>query len=149
MNLTNRLKKLGIPVTAGKVKKSDIKKVLANGAIDSLAKRIALYIFNEGLEADHVLSRIDAYARQHLKKLSPTKMAASTDVEVKNPGILEVPEGKKVMDLPLSHFKSLMDKKGKAPIMRALVNLERWNKKQNPSVSKWASKTIDNLKEKD
>lgn len=59
-------------------------------------------------------------------------------IEVENPGLLEVPEGKKVYDLPVSHFKKLIDEKGRAKIIRAINNLEIWNKNDDPKISKWA-----------
>lgn len=62
----------------------------------------------------------------------------AVDINVKNPGILEVPDGKSVEDLPVNHFKSLIDKKGRGAIIRALTNLEVWNKNDNPKLSKWA-----------
>lgn len=67
------------------------------------------------------------------------------DIKISNPGILEVPDGKEVDELPLSHFVALAKRKGHAAISRALGNLVRWNKKQNPSLSKWAEDMIDKL----
>ena len=63
---------------------------------------------------------------------------SKADIKAKNPGILEVPEDKNVQDLPVKHFKSLIDKRGRAPIIRALTNLEVWNKSCNKSLSSWA-----------
>ena len=70
---------------------------------------------------------------------------AKADIQAKNPGILEVPEGKNVQDLPASHFKNLIDKKGRSPIIRALTNLEVWNKNDNKSLSAWAKKMKKSL----
>lgn len=70
------------------------------------------------------------------------------DVEVKNAGILEVPEGKSVDELPQSHFESLIDKKGYEAIIRALNNLAVWNKNDNKSLSSWAKDMMDKLKKK-
>ena len=72
---------------------------------------------------------------------------STKDIKVEHPGILEVPEGKHFSDLPISHYKDLMKKKGNAPVMRALLNLERWNKEKNPSVAAKARKIIDSVKE--
>lgn len=58
--------------------------------------------------------------------------------EVKNPGILEVPDGKKVSDLSVSHFKNLIDKKGREAIIRAINNLSVWNKNKNKKLHDWA-----------
>ena len=66
------------------------------------------------------------------------------DIEVENPGILEVPEGKNVEDMGEDHFKSLIKKKGWEEISRALVNLIRWNKNRDKKLSNWA----DNMQEK-
>ena len=67
-------------------------------------------------------------------------------IKTKNPGILEVPEDKNFWDLPLKHYKELVDKKGYAKVIRALTNLEVWNKNDDPDISKKASKIADNLK---
>lgn len=53
-------------------------------------------------------------------------------------GILRVPAGKHVSQLPVSHFKKLMKSEGKAEVIRALTNLQRWNKRKEPSLSEWA-----------
>ena len=66
--------------------------------------------------------------------------------KTKNPGILEVPEGKNFWDLPLKHYKELVDKKGYAKVIRALTNLEVWNKNDDPDISKKATKIADDLK---
>ena len=62
------------------------------------------------------------------------------EIPVKNPGLLEVPDGKNVEDLPFDHFKKLAQKKGANKIIKGLTNLIVWNKKKNPSLSKWADK---------
>lgn len=80
------------------------------------------------------------------KELTPIKEAANIDV--KNPGVLEVPNGKNIQDLPQSHFEKLVDKKGYAEVIRALTNLEVWNKDKNKSLSRWASSMADKLKKK-
>lgn len=53
-------------------------------------------------------------------------------------GVLEVPSNKEVDDLSVSHFKKLIDKKGREPIIRALTNLQNWFKYKKPSLSRWA-----------
>lgn len=62
----------------------------------------------------------------------------TANIDVENPGLLEVPKGKSVMDLPVSHFKSLIDKKGRNAIIRGITNLEVWNKNDDPEISRWA-----------
>ncbi len=52
--------------------------------------------------------------------------------------VLEVPEGKSVMDMPLKHFAALVKKKGRKEIVRALTNLEVWFVKKRPELSNWA-----------
>lgn len=66
------------------------------------------------------------------------KKVLEVNIEAENPGILEVPEDKSVQDLPVSHFKKLIDKKGRASIIRALTNLEVWNKNDDKKLSNWA-----------
>jgi hypothetical protein len=58
--------------------------------------------------------------------------------ERRNPGVLDIPEGKKVTDLSLSHFETLAQKKGIGAVSRALNNLARWNTKKDPKLSQWA-----------
>jgi len=66
--------------------------------------------------------------------------------EVTHPGVLEVPEGKDVETLPLSHFMKLAEKAGgTGPIVRALMNLYRWNKNRDPKLSKWAKNMQEKL----
>jgi hypothetical protein len=66
-------------------------------------------------------------------------------IPVEHPGMLEVPEGKDVEDLPYSHFQALAKKKGFGKISRALNNLHVWNKEKNPSLAAWANKMQDRL----
>ena len=70
------------------------------------------------------------------------------EIEVKHEGILEVPEGKNVDDLPMSHFEKLAKKKGIGKITKALNNLQVWNKNDDPKLSKWAGDMIDKLNKK-
>ena len=68
-----------------------------------------------------------------------------TKIEVENPGLLEVPEGKKVYDLPVSHFKKLIDKNGRAAVIRAINALQVWNKNDDPKIASWAKKMKKSL----
>lgn len=70
------------------------------------------------------------------------------NIEVKHEGILEVPKGKNVDDLPLSHFEKLANKKGLSKITKALNNLQVWNKNDDPKLSKWAGDMVDKLNKK-
>lgn len=69
-------------------------------------------------------------------------------IEVKHEDILEVPEGKNVDDLPMSHFEKLAKKKGLGKITKALNNLQVWNKNDDKKLSKWAGDMIDKLNKK-
>lgn len=71
-----------------------------------------------------------------------------TKIEVKHEGILEVPEGKNVDELPISHFVKLAKKKGLSKITKALNNLQVWNKNDDPKLSKWAGDMIDKVSKK-
>ena len=65
---------------------------------------------------------------------------------VESSPVLEVPEGKNVMDLPLKHFVSLVQKKGMKQVVRGLTNLEVWFKYKKPELSKWAKKMKEDLR---
>ncbi|GIU69099.1 MAG: hypothetical protein KatS3mg002_0335 [Candidatus Woesearchaeota archaeon] len=80
-----------------------------------------------------------------LEKINKIISEQDVKIEVEHPGLLEVPEGKKVNELPLVHFKKLIKKKGWAKISKALINLKVWNKNDNPELSKWADKTQEEL----
>lgn len=71
-------------------------------------------------------------------------MKGAVKVKVKHPGILGVPEGKKVWSLKKSDIISLCKKKSKAAISKAVQNLIRWNRnKRSPGANKtraWANK---------
>jgi hypothetical protein len=69
------------------------------------------------------------------------------DIDVENPDLLEVPEGKDVSDLPESHFRGLVEKKGYEEILRGLQNLRRWNKNRDKKLSNWADSMMDKLKD--
>jgi len=85
-----------------------------------------------------------------MKKIAQFLVKAddTTSIKVKNPGILEVPKGKHFDELPISHYIALEEKKGRAAVMRALLNLERWNSNNHPSTSASARKIINALKKK-
>ncbi|MGD2072715.1 MAG: hypothetical protein PVG65_04425 [Candidatus Thorarchaeota archaeon] len=74
-----------------------------------------------------------------------TEQKPKVKIPVEHPGLLEVPEGKNVEDLPLSHFKALIKKKGWEKISKGLTNLHTWNKDKNPKLASWADKTQEKL----
>ena len=94
--------------------------------------------------SDFINNHIDGIVEESYKKLQEQNV----DIEVKHKGILEVPEGKNVDDLPLSHFVNLAKKKGLSKITKALNNLQVWNKNDDPKLSKWAGDMIDKLNKK-
>lgn len=73
---------------------------------------------------------------------------AKAKIKVEHPGILEVPEGKYFWELPISHYEKLIKKKGYRAIIRALTNIEVWNKNRNPIISAKAKKIIVALQKK-
>lgn len=99
-----------------------------------------------------VISESNGYKKDYIRKMygESKKRLREQDVEieVKHEGILEVPEGKNVDNLPVSHFVNLAKKKGLSKITKALNNLQVWNKKKNPSLSKWAGDMIDKVSKK-
>lgn len=66
--------------------------------------------------------------------------SVENDCKILLEGVLEVPEGKSVMDLPASHFRGLVRLKGFKQVNRALTNLQNWFKYKKPSLSRWAVK---------
>ena len=79
------------------------------------------------------------------KKESLSLKEQDVEIEVKHEGILEVPEGKNVDELPIKHFVALANKKGLSKITKALNNLQVWNKNKDPKLSKWAGNMIDKV----
>ena len=69
----------------------------------------------------------------------------AVEIEVKNTGVLEVPEDKNVDELPIKHFVALANKKGLSTVTKALNNLQVWNKNKDPKLSKWAGDMIDKV----
>jgi len=75
------------------------------------------------------------------------KEIKAVETTVTHEGILNVPKGENIKNLSLEHFKSVIETKGWAKVSRAFMNLVRWNKKQNPSLSEWAYNTQEKLGE--
>lgn len=105
---------------------------------DSLLRRINLVLSKDEYEKEYGIT----------EKFTRLKEKETPNIEVKHEGILEVPEGKNVDDLPLSHFVNLANKKGLSKITKALNNLQVWNKNDDPKLSKWAGDMIDKLNKK-
>ena len=105
---------------------------------DSLLRRINLILPKDEYEKEYGIT----------ERFTRLKEKETPNIEVKNKGILEVPEGKNVDDLPLSYFVTLANKKGLSKITKALNNLQVWNKNDDPKLSKWAGDMIDKLNKK-
>ena len=105
---------------------------------NSLLRRVNLVLSKDEYEKEYGIT--ERYIRLREKE--------TPNIEVKHEGILEVPEGKNVDDLPLSHFVNLANKKGLSKITKALNNLQVWNKNDDPKLSKWAGDMIDKLNKK-
>lgn len=74
------------------------------------------------------------------------------DIKAVHAGLLKLPDGAFVeWPVPklVKHMKKLIADKGQGPIMKGLVNLERWNKNDNPKLSKKARAVIDAVKLKE
>lgn len=80
-----------------------------------------------------------------LESKKPNKKKPKVKLQVKHPGLLEVPEGKNFWDLPLSHYKKLVKKYGYAAVAKALTNLEVWNRKREPEIAKKAKEIREKL----
>lgn len=66
-------------------------------------------------------------------------------IKVKHPGILGLEPGEFMKKKP-AYFISLAKSKGRAAIQKALLNLERWNKNDDPPISKRSRVHIDAIK---
>jgi hypothetical protein len=70
------------------------------------------------------------------------------DIKVKNEGILNLPEGAFkdwAVSKLVTHFIGLAKSKGVKAVMNAILNLERWNKTDNPEISTKARSVINAL----
>lgn len=110
--------------------------------------RIGLEIYCDRDDLTNLASYVDSrkgktesFGRRKLRE-------QDVEIEVKNKGILEVPEDKNVDDLPMSHFEKLVKKHGLSKITKALNNLQVWNKNDDKKLSKWAGNMIDKLTKK-
>ena len=106
---------------------------------DSIMRRIKLVLPKDEYEKEYRIK--DTFGKSKLRE-------QDVEIEVKNKGILEVPEDKNVDDLPMSHFEKLVKKHGLSKITKALNNLQVWNKNDDKELSKWAGNMIDKLTKK-
>jgi hypothetical protein len=105
-------------------------------------------LFDDGSAMLDVAWRNNRYLVASTQIYESVLREKNVEIEVKHEGILEVPDGKNVDDLPFSHFEKLAKKKGLSKITKALNNLQVWNKKKDPKLSKWAGNMIDKLNKK-
>ena len=105
-------------------------------------------MFDDGSAMLDVAHRNNRYTVSSTQIYESKLHEQDVEIEVKHEGVLEVPEGKNVDDLPLSHFEKLAKKKGLGKITKALNNLQVWNKNDDPKLSKWAGDMIDKLNKK-
>ena len=80
-----------------------------------------------------------------LKKLN-SLIQEATKIDVKHPGVLEIPKNKKFWEMPITHYEGLVERKGYQRIIKALTNIETWNKDKHKDISKKASDIADKLK---
>jgi hypothetical protein len=92
-------------------------------------------------------SLVDVWGKFDLSE-EPT-LSEKVMVKSKHPGITELPDGAwdewGVKDL-VSHFIKIAKSKGKSAMAKAIMNIERWNVKQNPKLSAKARSVMDALK---
>jgi hypothetical protein len=98
--------------------------------------------------AQQFLTEMMLLEKKAKAKKKSKKKAPKVIIKTEHPGILEVPRGKEVDELPLSHFERLVDKHGFEKISKALTNLEVWNKNRNPRLANWARETERKLHKK-
>jgi len=107
-------------------------------------------VLSESLTATDVMMITDPGLGRLMKKskLSMREQSAP-DVKVENPGILEMPDGafkEWGVDKIADHVLKLATKaKDRAKYTRPLTNLVRWNKNDNPEISKKAAAVLDKL----
>lgn len=100
-------------------------------------------------QVDHKVEMLASeLAKDLMINYTPEKVNEAAEIEVENPGLLEVPKGKKVDELPFSHFEKLVNKKGYEAVIKGLNNLAVWNKNDDKQLSDWAKNTMEKLKEK-
>lgn len=130
------------------------KHLWAKSVEDQIAKMKEIYNSLDVKPEWLTMQDIEHYEKEMKKVKSSKNESLSTvktikeqkaDIEVENPGILEVPEGKNVEDLPIKHFVDIANRKGLSTVTRALNNLQVWNKNKNKSLSKWAGNMIDKV----
>ena len=130
------------------------KHLWAKSVKDQIAKMKEIYNSLDVKPEWLTMQDIEHYEKEMKKVKSSKNESLSTaktikeqkaDIEVENPGILEVPEGKNVEDLPIKHFVDIANRKGLSTVTRALNNLQVWNKNKNKSLSKWAGNMIDKV----
>lgn len=148
-------------VEKGNIEPDQIVSIYKNGQVMWLGKadNAPSYLNNIGFESagyyekypHELLINAPKYTRKFNECIIKSKSyrrrlhEQDVEIEVKHEGVLEVPEGKNVDDLPIYHFVDLAKKKGLSTVTRALNNLQVWNKNKNPELSKWAVDMIDKV----
>lgn len=92
---------------------------------------------------DELDAEVQALVEQEIIEEASTK-----NIKVEHPGMEKMKEGawkEKNVGQLVSHFITLAKSKGKAPVMRSILNIERWNEKKEPSLSKKARSVINKL----
>jgi hypothetical protein len=105
-------------------------------------------LFDDGSAMLDVAWRNKRYSVASTQIYESVLREKNVEIDVKHEGILEVPEGKNVNDLPMSHFEKLVKKNGLSKITKALNNLQVWNKNDDKKLSKWSGDMIDKLTKK-
>lgn len=59
---------------------------------------------------------------------------------------LDIPDGKKITDMPMSHFKNLVNKDGETETLKKLNMVANIHSKTNKELSDWTKGVIKNLK---
>lgn len=75
-----------------------------------------------------------------LRRFNRARRGQKPKVVAVNVGVLGVPTGRSIRQLPTRHFVKRAKKVGWAKVSKALTNLRRWNKNKNPKLVRWAEK---------
>jgi hypothetical protein len=119
----------------------EIRTKWGDGKIVDIGHEKVFVKLNNGKEV--VIDKNYRYAenKQHNEAKTETK-----DIKAKNPGILDLPDNgfvDKTIEQLVKHVVKIAKDKGRSPVSKALQNLVRWNKNDNPSLSKKAQSVFD------
>ena len=123
-----------------------LRRIIPEYRIETSGNYDEIVVYADKDELKYIQRAVDKFNSRYCQHgMYNQEVNEAVEIEVENPGVLEVPEGKNVEDLPIKHFVALANKKGLSTITKALNNLQVWNKNKNKPLSKWARDMIDKV----